>query len=494
MAIALEDLRIEAARQAGSGFSSTCTALGTTATLIDLKLVDQGVTVKFLEGAWIYRPDAAAAGDRVRRVKVDGFTVATGTLTIDRVWTNAPASAEVYHIFTLLPPIDQAGAAYSWDKAINDGLAHNYYRDEIVLGHGDERGAFRFNLDRGEVVLIAAIVVNGGTGITITEPSGWTLIRRTNSGTDVGLAIYRKRALKTDAIDFEWTLTSCLASGIIAAYADVEVGGIVDVEGVTATTPASTTVTAPSVTTTNDNERILRIFAADGLTTFDRPDECVVRFDACAEDSNAQMGIMLADENDDVGDVAGATGTRASTIPSLINIGQTVALKPAEAERRVAFVSASGNGNGASATTSLVIRRPSNIPNDDWVPDKAAIRAVKQRHYDSDGIAHDTDMDNLGRFWHVVQDAGRTAIAVYPAPPADRSVVAVVHRPYPALVSDADETQCPDREAWTRACYEAYRYLNRTVPTVGKYAEEEARWLREWQAESHAPDPVIVGL
>lgn len=130
-------LRLEAARDAGAAFESTCSALGTTTTLIDSSLQDQGVDTAFLEGSYIYRPNAAAAADKVRRVKTDGYTVATFTLGVDRAWTNAPASGEVYHVFNFFPPIDRPGVAYSWDRAVREGLALVWFVDQVNLGAGD---------------------------------------------------------------------------------------------------------------------------------------------------------------------------------------------------------------------------------------------------------------------------------------------------------------------------------------------------------------------
>ena len=42
--------------------------------------------------------------------------------------------------------------------------------------------------------LLATIVVNDGSSTTITPPTGWTLIRRTNDSTNVGIATYWKFA------------------------------------------------------------------------------------------------------------------------------------------------------------------------------------------------------------------------------------------------------------------------------------------------------------
>lgn len=147
-ATTLRKVRIEAARQAGAGFDSTCSAAGTAspATLIDAGLRDSGIDSAFLEGAWIYRPDAAAAGDKVRRVAKDGYDSATGTLSFDRIYTNLPASAEVYQVFNLAPPVDQPGVSYSWDRAVREGLNMAWFIDQVNLGEGTSTRQTRFSL------------------------------------------------------------------------------------------------------------------------------------------------------------------------------------------------------------------------------------------------------------------------------------------------------------------------------------------------------------
>jgi len=139
-------LRLEAARGAGVGFNGTCSETGTTTSLIDAALRDSGVDAKFLEGAWIYRPDAASSNDRCRRVKASGFEATTGTLSFDRAYTNAPTSGEVYHVFLLQPPIDQTAVPYSWDRAVRDGLQQYWFVDQLNLGTGTSTRQTRFSL------------------------------------------------------------------------------------------------------------------------------------------------------------------------------------------------------------------------------------------------------------------------------------------------------------------------------------------------------------
>jgi hypothetical protein len=142
----LEELILETARSINRGFEGTCSAAGTQTTLVDAELLDSGVDVNFLEGAWIFRLDAAAAGDRVRRVAASGFNTSTGALTPSRSWTNAPADDERYFILGGLPPVDVPGATYSWAAAVNDGLKNCKWTDEINLGEGTAAGAQEFDL------------------------------------------------------------------------------------------------------------------------------------------------------------------------------------------------------------------------------------------------------------------------------------------------------------------------------------------------------------
>ena len=127
----------EAARRCGAGFSSTCTSAGTTTSLIDLLAADEGVDESFAQGGWILRPNAVAAGDRLRRINAAAFTPSTGAWGIGRAWTNAPANGEAYYVFSMLPPTEMPGIPESWKRLVNRALAATYYDDEITVGFGD---------------------------------------------------------------------------------------------------------------------------------------------------------------------------------------------------------------------------------------------------------------------------------------------------------------------------------------------------------------------
>ena len=91
--LTVRTVRLDCARQAYGGFDGTCSSVGTSTTLIDSVLSDTGKDAYFMEGSFLYRPDAAAAADALRRVTEGGFAASTGTLTVTRAWATPPASA-----------------------------------------------------------------------------------------------------------------------------------------------------------------------------------------------------------------------------------------------------------------------------------------------------------------------------------------------------------------------------------------------------------------
>ncbi len=71
-------------------------------------------------------------------------------------------------------------------------------------------------------VLIASISVDTGSSITITPPTGWTLVTRQNLTTTVGQGVYYKVAGGSEPTSYAWTLTSCICAGTMQAYSGVD--------------------------------------------------------------------------------------------------------------------------------------------------------------------------------------------------------------------------------------------------------------------------------
>jgi hypothetical protein len=144
--LSMRTARLEAGIFCGRATYGTCSSLGTATSLVDETLLDQGIDAKFAEGAWVLRPDAADAGDLLRRTSLNPFNLTTGALAPVRPWADPPAEGEVYEVYTLVPPLDQPGAAYSWNRAVRDALAEIYYIDQLVLGVGTATRDKQFSL------------------------------------------------------------------------------------------------------------------------------------------------------------------------------------------------------------------------------------------------------------------------------------------------------------------------------------------------------------
>lgn len=134
--VSLSWLRMEAAIRAGAGFRGLAEG-GNLSSLIDSRLLDSGVDENFLAGCWVLRPGSSDA-NRVRRLTAAPFSTSDGRLTIGRPWiSSAPTADSDYEIYMLLPPRDDTGVSYSWNRAVRDGLSMVTFEDEILItGNG----------------------------------------------------------------------------------------------------------------------------------------------------------------------------------------------------------------------------------------------------------------------------------------------------------------------------------------------------------------------
>ena len=133
--------------------------------------------------------------------------------------------------------------------------------------------------------LVAGITVNGGSGVTIMPPAGWTLIRRTNNGTNVGMASYYKVADATDSstVPYSWGLgaTARRASGGILRYTGVDTDAPIDqsVGGTGSDTATPFRVTAPAISA-GSNTAVIGFYGIATGTAYSANSGAHRRFDA----------------------------------------------------------------------------------------------------------------------------------------------------------------------------------------------------------------------
>ncbi|MBW3538599.1 hypothetical protein KY386_03870, partial [Candidatus Parcubacteria bacterium] len=175
-------------------------------------------------------------------------------------------------------------------------------------------------------VMVAAITVRGGTGTLFVAPTGWTSLQRNDSGLTIGQEVFYRVAGATEPASYEWTWVGVQkASGVIVAYRGIDTASPIDVKGGQANA-SSTTITAPSVTTTASKAQLIGFFGqADGSTiTADTMTDRIY----VASGGGSPGSRTAIRGSDQIQAAVGATGTRTATSGTAsVNIGQLVALR-----------------------------------------------------------------------------------------------------------------------------------------------------------------------
>jgi hypothetical protein len=175
-------------------------------------------------------------------------------------------------------------------------------------------------------VLLAAVHVRGKPAVT--APAGWTLVRSDQNGNAMKAVVYTKVATASEPASYTWTFASAqAAAGGITAWSGVSTSTPIDAHGGQVNLTSSTTITAPSITTTTTNTMLVGFFGIGPATSLTPPAGMTERWDLSSTQGSfkATSGAASALQA-----AAGATGTRAATSQNAAtNIGQLVALRPA---------------------------------------------------------------------------------------------------------------------------------------------------------------------
>jgi Bacterial Ig-like domain len=174
-------------------------------------------------------------------------------------------------------------------------------------------------------VLLAVVSARGAP--TITAPAGWTLVRLDINATTMRQAVFVRTAGGAEPGSYTFTLSSAQsAAGGIVAYSGVDGSSPIDAHG-GQINAASTSITAPSITTGGPDRMLVGFFGTAALTTITPPAGLTERFDQTVPATNQ---YKVTSETGDALVAAGATGPRtALAANSAANVGQVVALRPA---------------------------------------------------------------------------------------------------------------------------------------------------------------------
>lgn len=170
--------------------------------------------------------------------------------------------------------------------------------------------------------ILAGLLVAGGTGITITPPTDWELVLRTDSTTVISVAVYRHRYLTASVTPVVFTITSAAALACLVVAGGADQVSVIDVSGGQANASSANCV-APSVVTTKTDAQLFGFFAAaTGTPTATPPSGWVERLDI----QGAALGLSVADVKQGT---FGASGTKTAVLSTAaVNIGVLVALAP----------------------------------------------------------------------------------------------------------------------------------------------------------------------
>jgi hypothetical protein len=302
-----------------------------------------GVTVSSANGTALSAPSVTTTQDSDIVAFLFGLNARAAITPAAGTWPEYDANIGVGASDSEVSDTTQAVAGGSISETATAGTSSSWIGTTIALKRGAtapsnitygdntakaQAAALTMALNKPTTVnvndlLLAQVTVEGGTGTTITAPSGWTLVRRDDSTTNLAQAIYYHTVVSGDPASWTWTFgQSKAASGGIVAYTGVDNSNPIDVSsgGVSGSNGAA--VQAPSVTTTDANDVVAGFFGTSAAANFTFPAGTTERWDAYL--ATGSSGSELADF---LQATAGATG--AYTATATANgawVGQLVAL------------------------------------------------------------------------------------------------------------------------------------------------------------------------
>jgi hypothetical protein len=271
-----------------------------------------------------------------------GAAGATGAFTATTTYSKTDKDA-VGQVLALRVVAGAAGAPA--------GIA---YRNEVDNGASNQ-ASITVNVPTGVQagdLLVAQIAVNHGTDATITAPSGWTLVLRTDQSNKLGQAIYRHAWVSGDPASYTWTFSANQqAAGAILAYGGVDATSPIDVSAGLATA-STASIPAPSATTTAAGDMELAFLSISTQTSINVVAGMTTRADDVGIGGGG--GVTIEANEKQLG-AAGATGAFTATTgysnTDKTSVGQVVALRA----RTIGFSSSSSTVAEGAGTVNIPV-------------------------------------------------------------------------------------------------------------------------------------------
>jgi hypothetical protein len=176
-------------------------------------------------------------------------------------------------------------------------------------------------------VMVASIVTSDGTA-SISRPDGWTVVRNDAGSGALRQTIYMKVAGSSEPSSYRWKLSEQgQIAGGLTTYAGVDTAHPIDTHQAAVQKSAGKSVTAPSITTTASDARLIQFSAVNAEGTLMAPKGMMQRWLAAAP-TGKETDALAASYDARVG-TAGPTGSRTATATEPgVAIAVSLALRP----------------------------------------------------------------------------------------------------------------------------------------------------------------------
>ena len=208
----------------------------------------------------------------------------------------------------------------------------------------------------------------------IVAPTGWSLVRRDNSGSTLAQAIYSHVVpwWPSEPSTYTWTFNGGNnAGGAIAAYIGVSNSTPIDVSN--GANASSTSIVAPSVSipATDTSDQLLNMFGIANASGFYLPPGASPEYGFIPSSGGVTIGMSDLSLS-----TSGATSSQTATAyVSGANTGAQIALLPGPiAAQPTVFLRSVGTGSTATATSSVVVTVPTGTQPNDLLLAQIAIR------------------------------------------------------------------------------------------------------------------------